>query len=291
MAMDTAMTNNWHQPVQSIGSSKGDGIVFKHKALLVFNIDPTTGCDIILPTSEDDKYPHMYPLRMAMLIAQHSASIPDEFSITYTPTSKWNNLIFGQPCKKGDEGMNALVSMGMGGGGGKKRMRLPDSPSGSSVTSCNSCCVDVLTVVPTWVVHGFINAVHRASMGTEVFSKNNFRQEPANLDGRGMPEIAELHGYAGDSFAVKKAPCIVSAAMDGVVMVHKGNKSYMWVAKKAKISTTGEKLVYMRCLDPECQNRVKNEAAKKNKGLFDQSGWALLDKHSMGIIDKSSAEE
>lgn len=29
IAMDTAMTHNWHQPLQCIGSSKGDGIIFR----------------------------------------------------------------------------------------------------------------------------------------------------------------------------------------------------------------------------------------------------------------------
>ena len=300
MAMDTAMTNNWHQPVQSIGSSKGDGIVFKHKAVLVFNnkastipIDPTTDYDIILPLTEEDQYPDRYPLRMAMLIAQHSASIPDEYSITYTPTSKWSEAVFGQQCKKGDEGVNALLRMGMSGGGGyggggKKRMRMPDSPAASSVASAYSTSslspgVSVVDVIPKWVMNGFINALHRVSMGTEILSVNNFKQRPSNLDSRGMPEIAQTNEYAGDSFDVSRIPCIVTAALDGVVTTHKKNSSFLWVAKKAKISSTGEKLVYMKCWDPDCQNRVKATGGP----IFDHCGWALLDKRSMAIIDRS----
>lgn len=35
MAMDTAMTNNWHQPIQSIGSSKGIFRVMVKKSMYV----------------------------------------------------------------------------------------------------------------------------------------------------------------------------------------------------------------------------------------------------------------
>lgn len=287
-----------------IGSFIGDGIVFKHKALIVFKnklgdlpIDPSRDYDIYLPETEDDKYPHMFPLKMATLIIQHSASIPDNLSITYTPTSKWNEMVFGVQCKnKGDEGVNALLRMGLCGGGGgsssRKRPRLScglDSPSASSVASgCSTslCCSSPTgnNQVPRWIMNGFVNALHRVSLGNEVFSIANFRQEPANLDGRGIPEIAQTREYAGDSFAVRKAPCIVSAALDGVVSVHKGNKSYIWIAKKAKISGSGEELVYMKCWDPDCQSRVKKSLTN---GLFDHCGWALLDKNSMSIIDRS----
>ena len=48
-----------------------------------------------------------------------------------------------------------------------------------------------MEIVPKWVINGFINALHRVSMGAEIFSVNNFRQRPSNFDGRGMPEIAQ----------------------------------------------------------------------------------------------------
>lgn len=282
------------------GSSKGDGIVFKHKALIVFKnktgdipIDPSRDYDIFYPETEDDSYPHMYPLKMAMLLAQHSASVPDQYSITYTPSSKWNEMVFGLQCKnKGDEGVNALLRMGMGGRVSKKMRICPDSPSASSIASgCSTSALAspstagfVMDIVPKWVINGFINALHRVSLGSETFSINNFRQRPSNFDGRGMPEIAQLREYTGDSFDVSKAPCIVSAAMDGVVTMHKKNSSFLWIAKKAKISGSGEELVYMKCWDPDCQSRVKNCTSN---GLFDRCGWALLDKNSMGIIDRS----
>ena len=105
MAMDTTMTSNWHQPVQSIGSSKGDGIVFKHAALVVFaagstslEIDPARDYKVYKasadPEHPDAEYPSSnHPLRMAMLIAQHSASIPDKYSITYTATTRYEMWI------------------------------------------------------------------------------------------------------------------------------------------------------------------------------------------------------
>ena len=102
MAMDTAMTNNWHQPIQSIGSSKGDGIVFKHRALVVFKcvegtlpVVPARDYDVyhVAPGDDAAAYPDKDPLRMAMLLAQHSASIPDQYSITYTPTARWARSI------------------------------------------------------------------------------------------------------------------------------------------------------------------------------------------------------
>lgn len=116
MAMDTAMTNNWHQPIQAIGSSKGDGIVFKHKALVIFKnvegilpISLERDCDIIFPKNGDEEYPDRFPLKMAMLLAQHSASIPDQYSITYTPVTKWDQKMFGVPIRKGQEGNFSVI--------------------------------------------------------------------------------------------------------------------------------------------------------------------------------------
>lgn len=274
-------------------STQGDGIVFKHRALVVFknNITSLSSIPIVpsrdydihqVASDDDDAYPHMFPLKMAMLIAQHSASIPDVYSITYTPSSKWNDVLFGSMLLKNGSA-TSLMLMGMG---GKKRKRYSDTtPSSSTISSPRGCGIGIdiachNDVVPTWVFNGFINAVHRASIGADTFSIKNFRQEPANLDERGKPEIAQIREYAGDSFAVRKAPCIVSAAIDGIVSVHKGNKSYMWIAKTAK--TSGEKLMYMKCWDPDCQVRTKDP---KNRRLFDIYGWALLDKNSMSIID------
>ena len=103
---------------------QGDGIVFKHRAIVVFKcpdgtlpVDPARDYDVYHVGEDDDAaaYPDKDPLRMAMLIAQHSASIPDQYSITYTPKSKWDEKVFGVPIKKGEEGVHALMCMGMGG--------------------------------------------------------------------------------------------------------------------------------------------------------------------------------
>ena len=323
MAMDTAMTNNWHQPVQAIGSSKGDGIVFKHRALVVFNnnvdsaatgavsINPSMDYEVFEapPDDEQASYPDQFPLRMAMLIAQHSASMPDPYSITYTPTSKWNERLFGPPMRACDAGVNALLSVGLGGKGGKKRKWASGFAGGDTPTSyCSSPAVSgcstvvanggggstalALEAVPKWVMDGFINALHRVSMGSETFSACNFKQRPANTEARGMPELARIKEYEGTSLAMRRSPCIVSACFDGVVTVHKGNESYIWIAKTARVAHSAhrEELVYMKCMDPECQSRVKEE--KKKKGdlarAFDAYGWALLDRRNMGVITGST---
>lgn len=77
MAMDTAMTKNWHQPLQCIGSSKGDGTVFKHKALLVFSHDSYRPVDVFRSLTDADSFPVHSAVDMGILLAQHSASIPD----------------------------------------------------------------------------------------------------------------------------------------------------------------------------------------------------------------------
>lgn len=87
IAMDTAMTKNWHQPLQCIGSSKGDGIIFKHKALVTFSGGggaAAPAVEVVLAHTDEERFPKGSPLDMAKLIAQHSASIPDPHSITYT---------------------------------------------------------------------------------------------------------------------------------------------------------------------------------------------------------------
>lgn len=283
--------------------------MFRHKALVVFKgtgglipIDPERDYEVFHAKNEDEEYPDKYPVRMAMLLAQHSASIPDQYSITYTPTSRWNERLFGVPVKRGEEGGSALVMMGMGGrkrkrAGGNNREDSQDGGGTSSpaVSTCSTTISGAIAdhvhdTVPKWVMNGFINAVHRVTMGGETFSANNFRQEPANNDERGVPEIASTKEYEGTSFAVRRAPCIVAAAIDGLVSVHKGNKAFVWVASKAKIRGTGEELVYMKCWDPDCQTRVKqqnNSVSGAGGGVFDKYGWALLDKKNMKIMDAS----
>lgn len=248
-------------------------------------IDPARDYEIFHAATEDEKYPDKFPLQMAMLIAQHSASIPDQHSITYTPKSKWDEKVFGVPIRKGEEGVHALMCMGMG---GKKRKRsFADTPSSPASSTCSTVVGGMSCVqetVPRWVMDSFMNAVHRVSSGGEMFSATNFRQEPSNHDERGVPELVKVKEYEGTSFAVRRSPCIVSAAMDGLVSIHKGNKSYMWVAKKHRKG--GDKLVYMKCWDPDCQTRIKNARDKPEGKMFDCYGWALLSRENMrGVMD------
>ena len=202
--------------------------------------------------------------------------------------------------KGSSEGINALVSMGLG--GKRKRSSLvnsqynpPASPAGSTCSTVSSCMPEnILESVPRWVLDGFINALHRVTRGGETFSGKNFRQQPANCDDRGSPEIAKVKEYEGTSFAVTRAPCIVAAAMDGIVSVHKGNKSFLWIAKTAKTGKGGEELVYMKCWDPDCQTRIKEFRASGKQGcgkMFDNCGWALLDKQNMQVIDSSQPNQ
>ena len=96
--------------------------------------------------------------------------------------------------------------------------------------------------------------------------------------------------YAGTSFDVRRVPCIVAAAMDGLVSIHSKNSSFLWIASKARIRGTGEELVYMKCWDPDCQTRIKQSTshsgcASGGVSAFDSYGWALLDKKNMRIMD------
>jgi hypothetical protein len=222
MAMDTAMTNNWHQPVQAIGSTKGDGIMFKHRALVTFKASSSTEWEV---SQTEEQYPDEYPLKMAKLIAQHSASIPDPYSIVYLPTSKWKFRV--------TEAIDPLTMLCMNGGKGRKRSwasAMSSSPISSSTPSCSSPLPIVNDTVPQWVMQGFINAVHRATLGAVIFSASNFSQTPSNMDERGTPEIARIADIKGSSFCLLNAPCIVSAALDSLVNVHKKNKSFLWVS-------------------------------------------------------------
>ena len=317
VAMDTAMTSNWHQPVQCIGSSKGDGIVFRHVALVVFN-NAASDAKSLLPVNTASDYtvirngidgddgdqanfPTKYPLRMAMLIAQHSAAMPDAYSITYTPPHRWRGAaaaVFdaaaaaslsypgGAPVRKRKRGSASVEE----GGSSKKRQQLQQPcPEISSVDT---------TAIPQWVLNGFVNAVHRATQGSFTFTVRNFTQGPANMDNRGRPETAVARNFKGTSFHVSHSPCIVAVAMDGLVKVHRNNGSFMWVSSTARF-VNGEKLVYMKCLDPDCQARVasarrgassltKDSAsatAECHAHKFDCTGWTLLSKGNMKLLD------
>ena len=193
--------------------------------------------------------------------------------------------------ERGSEGTNALVCMGMG---GKRKRSLfgsqykpPPSPAGSACSTSLASDSSILEAVPRWVLDGFINALHRVTRGAETFSGKNFRQQPANCDERGSPEIAKAKEFEGTSFAVNRAPCIVAAAMDGIVSVHKKNSSFIWIAKTARVGgSSGEELVYMTCWDPDCQTRIKERRSTKHDcKMFDSCGWALLDKQNMQVID------
>lgn len=241
-----------------------------------------------------------------MLIAQHSASMPDPYSITYTPTERWDPAVFRgllASMSSSSPGVDDLLRMGMGG----KRRRssntspcIPSSPGASSVASgCSGVGAfwgdgeSPMDIVPRWVMNGFINALHRVSMGAELFSQNNFRQRPSNSDQRGVPEIAKIKGYKGTSFEVRRCPCIVQAALDGVVTVHKKNSSFIWVAKTARASSTKDLLVYMKCWDPDCKSRASKSRLEQqgphSSSPFDQCGWALLDRRNMSVIDPTSS--
>lgn len=299
MAMDTTMTSNWHQPVQSIGSSKGDGIIFKHAALVVFHagstsltIDPARDYTVHRASADPDhpdaEYPSSkFPLRMAMLVAQHSASIPDKYSITYTPSSKWDQRAFGALAvllPGQGRGAHALVALAMGsakgclGKGGSKKRKLEDNNDEIIMVTSPTASL-VLATVPAWVMQGFNTLVQRYSKGVDSFSPSNFSQAPSNLDDRGVPEIAIDQKFEGTSFSLKKVPCIVNAAFYGTLKVHSSNSSFMWVAKDKKHKK--EKLVFLKCWDPDCRRASKERGGNP---VFDRFGWALLDKPNLAVI-------
>jgi hypothetical protein len=191
--------------------------MFKHRALVTFKADDVTQWEV---SQTEEQYPDEYPLKMAKLIAQHSASIPDPYSIVYLPTSKWKFRVV--------EAIDPLTLLCMNGNSRKRSWASAMSPI-SSTPSCSSPSI-VSEAVPQWVMQGFINAVHRATLGSVIFSASNFSQTPSNMDERGTPEIARIADIKGSSFCLLNAPCIVSAALDSLVNVHKKNKSFLWVS-------------------------------------------------------------
>jgi hypothetical protein len=303
MAFDTAMTKNWHQPVQSIGSSKGDGVVFKHRALVVFKgttgdleIDPARDYHVFHAKTDRDRFPNEYPFHMGMLILQHSASMPDRYCITYTPDDKWDRLRFGGGAlarSTGERGTHALMAIGMSAARGAKRGRdgsllssgasTPQSPMGSVGVATTPASILARSVVPDWVMACFANAVRDTTLGREVFTVGNFSQHPYNLKEGGFPEIADLRNLRGTSFDVRRCPCIVHAALFGTLKIHRKCDAAIWVAETARVAKTREEVVYMKCWHPLCRDAVR-EASARGGGVFDKFGWAHLTKENIRSI-------
>lgn len=347
MAMDTAMTSNWHQPVQALGSSKGDDVIFKHCAVVCFKafpftsirkVDPDKDYVVHLAKTEEEMFPRSCAWKLAMLIAQHSASIPDTLSITYSASERWNAkylMAYANPLFS--SGANALVALAGGSLVGNKKRKTSSSvlSSMSSTPTTTTCSTPrswvgggggtvttplaskVREYVPDWLMRGLTNAVHRYSMGALSFNESNFVQIPSNMDDRGVPEIAQSgntknstisnrnSNSGGDvclvefrtrsdmSFSLTHAPCIVSAATQGLLKVHSRNSSFLWVGESEKagrqeeegqqLNRTKKKLIYMKCWDPDCQVLVKRQENRAS-GMFDCYGWARVDRKGVKSV-------
>lgn len=176
--MDTAMTSNWHQPIQSLGSTKGDNVPFKHLMRVYFSTAATT-IPINLQkdvryeyTTEDNALPLKDPVALAVLLAEHSASIPDGISISYRPTSRWNFREMGlqDPAKLHlQQGAGALMGLSLsirgvlgkrkagpaGCGASDSALSSPRSHASSSMDTLSTCHSPVValasSMVPDWV--------------------------------------------------------------------------------------------------------------------------------------------
>ncbi len=307
--MDTAMTNNWHQPIQSIGSSKGDDVRFKHMMRVYFqpaatNIPLDLGKDVVYEM-EESYYPTDNVKALAMLMAEHSASIPDHYSTSYLPVNAWD-LSSGNSGKAGMCNSNAavknpLLGMSLSAGSGKKRSldelhkqnqqmsRLKreknnslDSLDGGDVESMSRMARLCKETIPDWIVAYMSKAMFSA--GGDILSSALFTQCPWNRDKeKGFPEFVLSRDLDGTSLNSRKLPCIVHMVMNGQIKIHQKNWGAMWVAKKAKDSATKDKLVYMKCWHPACKLKV-DEYREKVVGpsvggvssRFDCHGWALV---------------
>jgi len=269
--MDPAMVKNWHQPIQCIGSSKGDGVVFKHRATIEFVPPPSSascgGCKI---TEQKDWYPTQSPFEMSKLVAEHSASIPDARSITYTPSERWK---FSADMERGGD---PRIRMCMGSRKSSTSGPVDGPPPLSAAQG-------VVGVVPDWILKGFANAVHRVTDGRQLFTAGNLQVLTKPVRGPFLCQHGSVDPAHGHFFRVQGCPCIVSAALDRRVKIHEKNKSCMWIYEHTSSSKKRKRvLVFLKCLDPECRQRVQRVA----DDAFDSNGWGMLDEQGMrNVID------
>jgi hypothetical protein len=310
MAMDTAMTNNWHQPIQSIGSSKGDGVCFKHMMRVYFqphaNKIPLDLDKDVVYEMDENYYPTDDICNLAKLFAEHSASIPDHYSTSYLPVSAWimKHRHLDSSCSAA-ESINPLLATSLVAGCGRKRgleelqkaqlqmqkRKMNDGSSASSVLdvpildnagSISSMAKMCRDIIPEWIVAYLSKAVY-ANNG-DIFSCAQFAQCPYNKDkDKGFPEFVLLRDIDGTSFNTKRLPCIAHMVLKNEIKVHGKNWGAMWVAKKAKDSVTKDKLVYMKCWHPTCKLKVdeyRDKVVVPSVGtvpsLFDCHRWALV---------------
>lgn len=262
--------------------------MYRHKALVVFSQDG--GYQVTKACTDQESYPTASPVHMAMLIAQHSASIPDPYCITYTPTSKWNADVF-HTLITGRDGLAALQDiLGGGGGGGRKKRKCP-----SQCNTPRSTCslASNWSSASTAAVH-----LHPQSAIMQHLHRLTSRAE----DGKQLMEIRPVHDFksrpdhawavhqqqgggaaAAVAYSVKGLPCIVQALVHGKVKVHKKNASYLWVPplqQQAAEEAVDPDRCYIKCLDPEC-----TKAAQRHWDItgdagspcqLDSRGWGSL---------------
>jgi hypothetical protein len=316
MAMDTAMTSNWHQPIQSIGSSKGDGIVFKHMMRVYFQPHadklPVDLDKDVLYDVQENYFPTDDVHALAMLMAEHSASVPDALCISYLPQSKWKQddvdlwkYAKGKASGSSASNRNALLASSFAAGCGRKRSlseissSFLNSGSGSSSTCSSplpmalSCALGKDIHIPSWIVAYLSKAMF--SYNASIFSNSLFSQCPYNLDAqRGFPEYVLPPNKAvdGTSLHTKGLPCIVHMVLHGIVKIHQKNCGAMWIASKARLNKDkGEELVFMKCWHPICQKKVSEYRQKAGESclktedyMFDGNGWAVVCKRDLQSV-------
>lgn len=285
----------------------GDGIVFKHMMRVYFQpqaekIPLDLEKDVRYEVKQEDYFPRDDVHALAMLMAEHSASIPDHLSISYLPVNKWKQEDFFM--NKGNNTKNPLLSTSLSAGMGRKRTLSELQAASSSCSSLsNSPLVSPLSCggvsgqssihIPKWIVAYFSKAMY--SYGTIIFSNGLFSQCPYNLDTqRGFPEfvLPPNKVIEGASFNTRKLPCIVHMAMHGTIKIHSSCNGGMWIAAKAKHKNTDEELVYMKCWHPSCRLKVEDYRTKMMQDAvtnpsaykFDAGGWALVRKQDLANV-------
>lgn len=267
---------------------------YRHKALVVFSQDG--GYQVTKACTDQESYPTASAVDMAMLIAQHSASIPDPYCITYTPTSKWDSEIF-HTLLTGRDGLAALQGI-LGGGGGKKRKCPSQCNTPRSTCSLASSWSSASTAAHLHPQSAIMQHLHRLTSKAlckeadrkplmEIRPVHDFKSRPDHARAVHQQQAGAATAAAA-AYSVKGLPCIVQALVRGKVKVHKKNASYLWVPppqQAADEAVVDPDRCYIKCLDPEC-----TKAAQRHWDITGDAGSPCqLDSRGWGSLAKMCA--
>jgi hypothetical protein len=305
IGFDAAMLRNPHQAVQIIGSCKDqDNVRFKHRAVVQFackrkkrsgdSVEKPHSpqgwkCTVTLAQTEQERYPDKSVLDMAMLIADHAATIPTTRCIPYAHASCWCNtqlrLFLSSaadfPETSAAERVMACIVGGTVGvktkGAGRQR-GIGDSSLGGRGANLKKIDAPVHLVQ---YLHSMASFVSERSMmdsrkGTSAEnapqaqdSQSVHDHDSSVLEMRRVQKF-KTHPTACDPdqahavFVVRRVPCIVHLAESLDLVVHKSNRQYVYVEVDEKRPAADIMHgVWMKCTDPDCAMRVRQNTLRE----------------------------